>query len=160
MNDARSRIIVALFALVPYALVAWAYMALTNGNANDFWRAFGVLFAVRVFFSIIETLGGVLAWHLYSKRVVVGKHVEFLRAHGFPKRKYSHDDFLAYLVRIEDDPEQPASLRAAAREMHSMLATCEGMGILLGMRMHSASEAALEIYSPKAQAPAYGTSAA
>lgn len=160
MNDTRSRVIVALFAFVPYALVAWGYMALTNGAAKDFWAALGVLVGVRIFFSIIETLGGVLTWHLYSKRLVIGKNLEFLRANGFPKRKYSHDDFLSYLVRIEDDPEQPTALRTAAREMHSVLGSCENMGILLGMRMHCAAEAALEIYSPKAEVPAYGASAA
>lgn len=160
MNDTRSRMIVALFAFVPYAVVAWGYMALTNGRVNDFWAALGVLLALRLFFSVIETLGGVLTWHLHSKRVVVEKNLEFLRAHGFPKRTYSHEDFLSYLVRIEDDPEQSTSLRAAAKEMHSVLATCEGMGILLGMRMHSAGEAAFEVHSPKAQAPAYGASVA
>jgi hypothetical protein len=156
MNDTRTYIIMFLFALVPYALVAWGYMALMDGQANDFWAAFGILLGVRLFFSTIETLGSVLAWRLYGKRLMVGKHLEFLRARSFPKRKFSEEDCLGYLSSIEDDPDQPASLRAAAKEMHWALATCEEVGIIVGMRMHSAAEAALEVYSPKAQAPAYG----
>jgi hypothetical protein len=116
--------------------------------------AFGVLLALRVFFGIIETLGGIVHWRLYGKRMVVDKYVDFLRAHGFPKRNSPHDGLLAYLARIENDPELSASLRTAASHVHTVLSACEEVGILSGSRMHSAMKAALEIYSPKAQAPA------
>lgn len=153
--DMRSQIIIVMLSfLVPYSLVAWAFIAMTNGKANDFWVALGVLFALRAFFGIVETLGGILHWHLYGKRMVVDKYVEFLRTHGFPKRNSTHDGLLAYLVRIEDDQEQSASMRTAATYMHTVLSACEEVGILPGSRMHSAMKAALEIYSPKAQAPA------
>lgn len=160
MNDTRSRIIMSLFAFVPYLLVSWAYMAVVNGDSGDFWKALGLLVAVRFFFSVIETLGTVISWRLYGKRFMVNKFVELLRANNFPKRKYAHDDFLNYLARIEDDPSCPATVKASAKEIYFLLSTFESMGILLGMRMHSASDAALDVYSPKAEAPIYGASAA
>jgi hypothetical protein len=160
MNDTRSRLVISLFAFVPYLLVAWAYMTLVNGDSSDFWKALGVLVAVRFFFSVIETLGTVISWRLYGKRFMVNKFVEFLRANNFPKRKYAHDDFLNYLARIEDEPSCPASVKASAKEIYFVLSTFESMGILLGMRMHSASEAALDAYSPKSEAPIFGATAA
>jgi hypothetical protein len=159
MNDTRSRIIISLFAFVPYLLVSWGYMALVDGGASQFWSAFGVLVAARLFFSVIETLGSVLSWRLYGKKLMVNKFHEFLRANNFPKRTYAHDDFLNYLARIEDGPFPP-SVKASAKEIYFLLSTFESMGILLGMRMHSATEAALDAYSPKSEAPVFGPHAA
>jgi hypothetical protein len=78
-----------------------------------------------------------------------------LRANNFPKREYQHDDFLGYLARIEDGPYGD-SVKTSTKEIYFLLSTFENMGILLGMRMHAASEAALETYSPKAEAPIWG----
>ena len=158
MNNTRSHIISGLLAFVPYLLVSWAYMALTDGNANDFWTALGVLLIVRLFFGIIETFGSMLTWRVYGKKIMVDRNLQFLRAHEFPRRKYAHDGVSAYLLRIEGDPEYTAPLKAIAKEMRSILELCEDIGILVGMRMHSAAEAALDIYSPKAEAPVLGTS--
>jgi hypothetical protein len=160
MTYSQIQLLSGLFSFIPYCVVAWVYIELTNGRTTDFWIALGVLGAVRLFFAVIEGLNGVLAWHVYGKRIATRKLVEFLRAHNFPKRKYSHDDFLSYVFRIEDEPEYAIPLKFAAKEIHSALAAWEQMGVLLGMRMHSASEAALEIYSPKDQAPQYGASSA
>lgn len=159
MNDTRSRIIMSLFSFVPYLLVSWAYMALVDGGASQIWTAFGVLVAVRLFFSVIETLGSVLSWRLYGKQVMVNKFLQLLRVNNFPKRHYAHDDLLNYLARIEDGP-YPTSLKASAKEIELLLSTFESMGILLGMRMYSASEAALDAYSPKSEAPIFGANAA
>lgn len=156
MNDAGSRTIMALFAFVPYLLVSWAYMALVNGGGNQFWAAFGVLLAARLFFCIIETLGSILSWRLFGKKLMINKFLELLRANNFPKREYAHDDFLNYLSRIEDNPQHAASLKTSAKEIYFLLSTFESMGILLGMRMHSASETALDVYSPKVEARAFG----
>jgi len=152
MNDTRSNIIITLFSVIPYLLVSWGYTALVDGAEKQFWGAFGVLIAVRLFFSVIETLGSVLSWHLYSKRLMIKKFLGLLCANNYPKRIYQDDDFLDYLARIEDGT-YPDTLKKSAKEIYSLLSTFESIGILLGMRMHLASEAALEIYSPKAEAP-------
>jgi hypothetical protein len=160
MNDTRSRIVLAMYSLVPYALVSWAYMALVDRSTTEFWSAFGVLIAARTFFSIIEGLGGILSWRLYGKQVTVQKFLHFLRSNDFPKREYAHDDFLNYLARIEDEPEYSTSAKAAAKEIHVLLAAYESTGILVGARMHAASDAALDLYSPKSIAPIFGAPAA
>ncbi|HUO43335.1 MAG TPA: hypothetical protein VMT94_00290 [Burkholderiales bacterium] len=159
MNDARARIIMGLFAFVPYFMVSWAYMALVDGGARQFWSAFGVLAAVRLFFSLIETLGSVLSWRLYGRKFTVNKFLGLLRANNFPKREHAHDDFLNYLARIEDGPYSQ-SVKGCVKEIYFILSTFESMGILLGMRMHSATEAALDAYSPRSQAPDFGADAA
>ncbi len=158
MNDTRSRIIMSLFAVVPYFVGSYGYMALVDGGVSQFWTTFGVLVAARLFFSVIETLGSVLSWRLHGKKLMVNKFHDFLRANNFPKRTYAHDDFLNYLARINDGP-YAATLKASAKEISFFLSTFESMGMLLGMRMHSATEAALDEYSPKSQAPVFGANA-
>jgi hypothetical protein len=60
-------------------------------------------------------------------------------------------------LRFENDKlraenTSPESLRMSATQAYRESALFEQMGILLGARMHSASDAALDIYSPRAEA--------
>lgn len=153
MNDTRSQIIMALSAWVPYVLVSWGYAVVSD---SSFWFALGVILAIRLFFSVIETLGSILTWRLYGRKKAIEKNLSMLRANDFPKRQYAHDDFLNYLSRIEDDATSPEQLKMAARQWEQALAFFESSGILLGMRMHAAADEALNIYSPKHEAPSFG----
>ena len=157
MNNPQ--IIMSLFAWVPYVLVSWGYSKLTH---DSFWLALGVLLVIRIFFSIIETLGSVLTWRLYGRAKMVEINLSTLRNNNFPKRQYAHDDFGSYLSRIENDYEKnyPEQLKAVARQWDQTLVQSESFGILLGMRMHAAAEEALNIYSPKAEAPIFGDASA
>lgn len=150
MNDTRSRIIITLFSVIPYLLVSWGYTLIVDGAEKQFWSVFGLLVAVRFFFSVIETLGGTLSWHFYSKRIMANKFLRLLYENKYPKRTYKDEDFLDYLSRIESGI-YPDMLKKSAKEFYYLLSTFEDMGILIGMRMHSASESALEMYSPKAE---------
>ena len=94
MNNVKTHVITFAFAMVPYLLVTWGYTELTNGDTKTFWTALGILLGVRVFFSLIETLGSVLSWRLYGKNFMVQKMLEVLRANKFPMREYSHDNIL------------------------------------------------------------------
>jgi len=111
-----------------------------------------VLLGVRRCFSVIETLGNVLDWRLYGRKLAVGNAVAFLKASEYPTRKYSHDNFGNYLARIQDDPEYPATLRRSVREIEHMLPMVEQVGISVGVRAHSTFEAALDVYAPPSQA--------
>jgi hypothetical protein len=66
---------------------------------------------------------------------------------------------LNYLSRIEDDDAYPQQLKLAAKQWEQTLAFLESAGILIGMRMHAAADEALEMYSPKSEAPALGATA-
>ena len=156
MSDTKSQLIVFAFSLVPYALVSWGYTELTNGNIQTFWIAIGTLFGVRFFFSIIETIGGVLTWRLYGRKVMIEKALLLFRSNKFPMREYKHDDLeyqyeglLGYLARIEDNGEISPSIKRVAKDLETMLTMWENQGILVGARMYSATEAALDIYAPK-----------
>jgi hypothetical protein len=161
MNDTKARLIAAGFAWVPYLAVSWGYSALTDGTAKMFWYALGALLAARLFFSIIETLGSVLTWRVYGRRIAINRFLTFLRDNKFPQRKFAHDDIGNYLARIEDNYSADTALvKAAASELRRSLATFESMGFLVSMRMYSAIDDALELYSPKEKAPVFGSSAA
>lgn len=155
MNDVRSQIITALFAWVPYVVVSFGYTMVSEGGLKNFWVAFCLLLVVRLFFYAIETLGAVLSWRVYGKKRMVDVHLQFLRTHRFPPRQYAHDNFLTYMFRIEEDEDSPATLKALAKESSRTLELFENLGVLAGVRMHSAAEAALDVYSPKSQAPAF-----
>lgn len=155
MNDTRSQIIMALSAWMPYVLLSWGYAVVSDGS---FWFSLGVILAVRLFFSVIDTFGSVLSWRLYGKKKAIERNLNMLRANNFPKRKYAHDDFLNYLSRIEDNSTFPEQLKVAAKQWEQALAFFESSGIILGMRMHAAADEALNIYSPKHEAPIFGAS--
>ena len=112
-----------LFAALPYAALAWACAALVDGMR--FWQAMVGLLLIRLCFAIIETLGGVLSWRLHGRNVMIGKTLELLRSNAFPKRKYTEDDFLTYLGRIEDGDEYTASMKSLAKEVRFVLSTQE-----------------------------------
>jgi hypothetical protein len=145
-------IIISSFSLIPYLVVAWGYREMTEGDANAFWIALSVLLGVRLFFSVIEKLGNVLYWRLYGRKLAVGNAVAFLNASEYPPRKYFHDNFGNYLVRIQNGPECPATLRRSAVDIEHMLSMIEQLGISVGARAHSTFEAALDVYAPPSQA--------
>ena len=72
MNNDHN-IVTFIFALIPYIFATWIYTELTSGDWETFFIALGVLLAVRLFFSTIETLGSVLTWRLYGKKLLVEK---------------------------------------------------------------------------------------
>lgn len=150
----KTQIIGGAIAFVPYLVLAWGVTKLDE--ALSFWIALGVLVGIRAFFGIVETVGRVLAWRLHGRGKAIEGILEILRANQFPKRKFRDDDFLDYLAGVENDDTVRPELRSTAREMHSLIAVSETVGMLAGWRTLSASEAALELYSPKAQAPEFG----
>jgi len=151
----KSAVIVSAFAAVPYLLVAWGYAALVGGGAIVFWIGLAVLLGARLFFALIEMVGSSLAWRLHGRRIMVDNFLSFLRTKNFPRRYYDHDDFTNYLDRVENDDALSLSLRRDAREWYKFLGILEDLGIVIGARMHSATEIAFETYSPRANAPRF-----
>jgi hypothetical protein len=153
MNDAKSRVITWAFSLIPYLLVTWGYTEFTDGGLKEFGIAFCVLFGIRLFFTVIETIGGILAWRLYGRQNTVQRMVTTLRANNFPMRKYFHDDFGNYLARIDDEEEYPQAIRGMAKEIDHSLELFDELGAFAGWRYGAAWNAALDIYSPRENAP-------
>lgn len=147
----------AVFACVPYVLASWGCAKFSEVG---FWPALGGIVAIRLLFGIVETLGSALAWHLYGKNQMIERNLSMLRSNNYPKRRFAHDDFLNYLSRLEEDDACPQQIKIAAKQWEQALAFFEGSGILLGMRMHAAADDALNIYSPKLDAPVFGATVA
>jgi hypothetical protein len=153
MRTMKHDLIVSAFTLTPYLLVACSFTALTDGEASTFWKALLVLFALRICFGLIDTLGGVLQWRLWGRNALVAHALNWFTARQFPQRKYAEDDLGNYLARIEQDPEQPHALRMAAAELDRMFLVYEEFGILVGVRFHDAYRVAFEQYAPSSRAP-------
>jgi len=77
----------------------------------------------------------------------------WLQANQFPRRYYERDDFLNYLARVEEDNALSQDVKYQAKIMYALLSMTEDVGIMSGARMHSATEIALEMYSPRKMAP-------
>ena len=144
----RARMINGGLSLVVYAAVAWVGAQVFY---LPFWKAFGGLVAARTFFSVIESVVAFLNWRLTGRPAAVQGFLAMLRANNFPPRENAHDDFLGYLARLDSDYQPTPDYRRAAKELYTLLASTEAQGILAGMRMHAASDAALDLYSPKAR---------
>lgn len=150
MKDTPSATPIYLLSLAPYFLIAWGYGKLTDGDAKTMSAVLGVLLLVRLF----EMLGSVLSWRLHGKKIIVNEYLEILRADNFPKRECMHDNLSNYLSRIEDPySEYPPALKADAKKMIRAFEVNRVFGILTYMRVNTAAEAALDIYSPRSEAP-------
>ena len=146
MNSMNPTLITLGFAWIPYVILSWGYAQIMDGN---FWKVLGVLIAVRLFFSVIETIGSIFSWRLYGKKKIVELNVNFLRNNNFPNRVLEHDDFLSYLIGIENNEEYSFQLKILATNWKHLLLFFENTGILMGVRMNAAADEALDLYSPK-----------
>jgi hypothetical protein len=155
LRETKERVITAALGFVPYVLLAWVISEVGGGLARDFWSVLGVLVAARFFFSVVEFVGGVLAWRVYGKRVTVRRFLSTLQARAFPPRRFMQDSTDTYLYRISEDPEYSADAKELAREIERALATSENLGLLFGMRLRAAWDAALELHSPPRLAPPF-----
>jgi len=171
MIERRGYIINKLCSFIPYLLVAWVLNKFV-GEGSYFWMIFGIMLLIRLGFSIMEVIGGILAWRLYNKKAMVNRVVDFLKVHNFPPRRCAFDDFDAYLSRIdkfgqyppkldmygklipEETPRYyPQELINEARKFEQRLLEAPYQGVLAERRQNAAYNLALDIYSPKDTAP-------
>jgi hypothetical protein len=127
-----------------YVLVAWAGAKIFEIH---FWWVFGGLYATRAFFGAIEGIAGIINWRLFGKRAAVDGFLAVMRANNFPPREHPSDDFSNYSARIGTDEPLEPNYKRANREMSAILLHTERSGILAGMRLHAASDDALNMYS-------------
>ncbi len=145
--------IVVLCASVPYVLVAWGFTGLTDGAEATFWIALGVLLGFRLFFAVVETLARAVVWRAHGRKAMIKRILNFLRAHEFPKRKFRQDNIGNYLHRIASEGGLPESVRLRAQGLQLEREAAESYGMLAESRFESALNAALDIYSPREDAP-------
>jgi hypothetical protein len=149
----KSQLIGGAIALIPYLLIVWAYTAFISPETS-FWKALGVLVAVRVCFGVVEFAGSVLAWRVYGRRKAIDGFLRVFDEYKFPRaREYRHDEFGTYIHRIVDGAvETSSAVQQAARELDRAYNSWDDLGIFAGWRMHSASDAALDRYAPRSTA--------
>jgi hypothetical protein len=152
MSTMKHDLIISAFTLLPYLLVAWIFAVMTDGKTSTFWKALLILILLRTFFAVIDTLGKVLRWRLWGRKLLVAHALNWLTSRQFPQRKYADDNMGNYLARIEQDPEQPLALRMAVAELERMFLVYEEFGILVGARFHEAYRVAFEQYAPPSRA--------
>jgi hypothetical protein len=147
VTDAKAPFIGFGFAMVPYMAVAWAYTYFSEGGQPLFWRVLGSLLVVRIFFSIIESVGSYLAWRFFVRQQMVARLVGIFQANRFPAKQYSEDDFADYCARLfEDQPRKQLTYLEYAQEIQSFLLVQEKRGIIDGLRVHSVVDAAFSQY--------------
>lgn len=147
---ALSPLVIVAYSMLPYALVGWAISRLID---SSFWAALGWLLATRLFFFVIEFSGSYLLWRFHGRHQMKAAMLAHLSQNKMPRRYYSHDDLLNYLARVANDEDAPVQAKTAARETELMAKFYESLGIVASARFHTATEAALEVYSPRASAP-------
>jgi hypothetical protein len=141
-------LITAAISFIPYLMLAWAASELLDNTG--FWEALGWLLGLRLFFGIVEMIGGILSWRVYGKRVSTGFFVQALREGGFPPRYDVYADADEYFDQVIADETQSLDTKVACGAFMGSIKAYRGVGLLPGLRIGSAWEAALEIHSPKA----------
>ena len=130
MNEAKAVLIGFGFAMIPYIAVAWGYSYFTEGGQPTFWRALGVLFVVRLFFEVIESIGRFLAWRFFVRREMVARMLGVFQKHEFPAKQYFDDDFSNLLCSPSRGSTAGTQLHAAGSRhskpafIHSDLSNC------------------------------------
>ena len=93
MNMRHTVLIGSVLSLLPYPLLAWAYAALTNdGGWIAFWAALRALIAARVLFAVLEWIGGLFAWHLYGKKLMIARLVAAFEQPKAPLQSLEKED--------------------------------------------------------------------
>jgi hypothetical protein len=144
----RTQMFAGGLSVAVYLVVAWIGAKLFD---LQLWTVFVGLIVARAFFGLIEGAATFLNWRFAGRKSAVQGFLEVLRANNFPPRENEHDDFLGYLARLDSDYQPKPDYKRAAKELYTFLASTETRGILAGMRVHAASDAALDIYSPKSK---------
>ena len=141
-------LITASIAFIPYLLLAWAASKLLSDTG--FWQALGWLLGLRLFFGVVEMIGGILAWRVYGRRVSSAIFAQALREGKFPQRYDIYADADEYFDQVVADQAQPVDMRVTAGTFIGSIKAYRSVGLLTGLRIGSAWESALEIHSPKA----------
>lgn len=137
------------FSMLPYLAIAWFAANFIEEKPEEIWKMLGLLLGARFFFSLIEWLGSVLSWRMYGKKATAQKYQAFLSSKKFPARE-GNEDLDSYLYRILFVDESPAPLRENAWILSTELQAANANGLMAGLRLNSAANAALDAYSPKA----------
>jgi hypothetical protein len=143
-----------LTSLAPYLIVSYGLSKIDDGHFISFWGAVGLLVGLRLFFGLIEWLGGMIQWRLLGKKVLIEWYLDYFRSHGFPECEHNDYNVLSYLGRIQDggSPRYSVELQRAATMLSGQLALLEDMGIIIGMRHMAAANEALNNFLPKSNA--------
>jgi hypothetical protein len=120
---------------------------MTDGDSKRFWIAFGVLLLARLFFSIIETIGKVIAWHSWGKSQTVQFVTNIFEQGDFPRTRQHDDDFLCYLDRVASDEDLTEDQRCRASIIQFWLQMLDWQGVLAGRRADKAAEIAVARYA-------------
>jgi hypothetical protein len=84
MLEAKTWAIRFGFSLALYAAAAWGWQALTDGDAVVFWTALAWLVGIRIWFALVEAIGGWTARLIYPKGTVTNKIVAREREYRYP----------------------------------------------------------------------------
>jgi hypothetical protein len=148
MSKPRSVALLLLFSFGPYLAVSWAWVEVVEGGHGSIWGAFLVLVALRLFFSLIESVGAWLGWHFYGREETIRRMVEVFRGISFPKRLFREDDLSDHLSRLNEDETLPCATRITVREMQAVQAFYGAHGLVYALRMNDAADRAFQRYSP------------
>ena len=142
-----------LASWVVYLMVA---LGISQFTEESMWVVLGIVIAARTFFALIDAAASVLSWRVFGKRCATQGFLRLLRENGFPQRRYEDDDVTNYLCRVENDRSVTQSLQRTAKETVTFILDDRSMMLQEKWnkaRMRSAADAALEIYSPRANTP-------
>jgi hypothetical protein len=137
--------------LALYTLLVGIYVNQTHGTLGEFFGGLGLILTARFGFFILDSIGEILDWKLYSKAIQIDNFFSTMRECEFPGRVMAHHDVTCHLQLVIDNPDNHPDTRIAAMSIRTLLMNTSDF--LSWWRLTTAAEDALERYSPRIQAP-------
>ncbi len=136
-----------LLAFVPDALIAWAYVKLSDGGWPEFWYVMIALQALYFVLWLKQAGWSWLLYWIYQRRTMADSMEKFFREHKFPAPEAWVGGLDDYLDQILLDDDAPTKLKATASFEKG---TLNGMKLAqrysLVMMMESATRLAMSSY--------------
>lgn len=150
----KTALMTTLVSSVFYGGIAWGITALIDGGRKEFFWTAGILIAVRMAYSAIEFIVGIIVWRTYGRRIAVKHFVSVMREGKLPKRVYCTDDTGNYFARIADPHlsyykpgEITPGVQKVAAELDRVLRSVRDQhGMMAEARTWDAMKRAMEIH--------------
>lgn len=132
---------------------AASYLLNEIADGDGFWTVFFVLLGIRMAYSLIESVSVWIAWVAWNRKETIDSAVAQMRAADMPLRHYPDEELDSYLANVEGNEARTYPQRATALAMNLTSKMADYLGFFHSLRLKSALESALRIYSPSWKTP-------
>ncbi|MGN6806739.1 MAG: hypothetical protein ACTHJZ_12460 [Trinickia sp.] len=146
MSETQSKLWFSGVAYIPYAVLAYGYNWLANGNDHDLTVAVVVLLGGRLVYALIDNMTAAVAWRVHGRKRAVDAFLKLMRENRMPRRESPTESLGSYLNYLDSDDANNSAIRSAARQIATIIEQSHHEGLMGGSRVEKAARDAYERY--------------